>query len=147
MYLCLSLGFLGELRVGQRPMASLDRIRQDLYSVITNQRRVADADLSPHWQGITAPYRPARAVLPGWVLGAAAFAAVGAVFIWLSAALNAASDDLYERMLAAPLPHMPQVVRSAPVRPPPPPPQAAAPDRLYVFLKPEIDQGLVVVLG
>jgi type VI secretion system protein ImpK len=147
MYLCLSLGFLGELRVDQRPMASLDRIRQDLYSVITNQRRVADADLSPHWQGVTAPYRPARAVLPGWVLGAAAFAAVGAVFIWFSAALNAASDDLYERMLAAPLPHMPQVVRSAPVRPPPPPPRATAPDLLYVFLKPEIDQGLVVVLG
>ena len=36
-------------------------------------------------------------------------------------------------------------VRSAPVRPPPvaPPP----PEPLYVFLKPEIDQGLVTVLG
>jgi type VI secretion system protein ImpK len=42
---------------------------------------------------------------------------------------------------------MPQIARPAPVRPPPPPPQANAPDPLYVFLKPEIDQGLVTVLG
>ena len=50
-------------------------------------------------------------------------------------------------MLGAPLAHMPQITRAAPVRPPPPPPAARAPDPLYVFLKPEIDQGLVTVLG
>jgi type VI secretion system protein ImpK len=43
---------------------------------------------------------------------------------------------------------MPQITRAAPVRPPPPPPpQTVAPEPLYVFLKPEIDQGLVTVLG
>ena len=49
-------------------------------------------------------------------------------------------------MLAAPLSSMPGITRTAPVRPPeavvPP-----APEPLYVFLKPEIDEGLVTVIG
>jgi type VI secretion system protein ImpK len=49
-------------------------------------------------------------------------------------------------MLATPLAHMPNIQRIAPVRPPPPPP-AEQPDPLYVFLKPEIDKGLVKLLG
>jgi type VI secretion system protein ImpK len=49
-------------------------------------------------------------------------------------------------MLSAPLSHMPNIQRAAPVRPPPPPP-VVQPEPLYVFLKPEIDQGLVTVLG
>jgi type VI secretion system protein ImpK len=150
MYLCLSLGFLGELRVDPRPMAALDRKRQDLYTVIANQRQAADPTLSPHWQGVNAPYKPPRAVLPTWVIGAVAITLVGGLFIWLSTGLNTASDNLFDRMLGAPLAHLPQIARPAPVRPPPPPPPpltAPAPEPLYVFLKPEIDQGLVAVLG
>ena len=149
MYLCLSLGFLGELRVDSRPMAALDRKRADLYTVIINQRKAADPALSPHWQGANAPYKPPRAMVPSWVIGVAALTLIGGLFIWLSTGLNAASDDVFDKMLGAPLAHMPQIVRSAPVRPPPPPPpqQVAAPEPLYVFLKPEIDQGLVTVLG
>jgi type VI secretion system protein ImpK len=148
IYLCLSLGFLGELRIDQRPMAALDRIRQDLYTVIANQRPAADAGLSPHWTGENAPYKPPRAVVPSWVIGAGALAIIGGMFVWLSTSLSASSDDVFDRMLSAPLAHMPQIARTAPVRPPPPPPpQAVAPEPLYVFLKPEIDQGLVTVLG
>jgi type VI secretion system protein ImpK len=148
MYLCLSLGFLGELRIDQRPMAALDRVRQDLYTVVSNQRRATDPALSPHWTGETAPYTPPRTKVPSWVIGAGAAALIGGMFAWLSTSLNASSDDLFDRMLSAPLAHMPQIARTAPVRPPPPPPpQVVALDPLYVFLKPEIDQGLVTVLG
>jgi type VI secretion system protein ImpK len=148
MYLCLSLGFLGQIRAEVRPLAALDRVRQELYTLITRQEAAPDPALSPHWQGITVPYRPARAVVPTWVMGAAAAAVIGGLFVWFSTGLNAASDSVFERMLSAPLDHMPQLIRSAPVRPPPPPPpQATQPEPLYVFLKPEIDQGLVTVLG
>ena len=70
---------------------------------------------------------------------------VGGIFVWFSASLNAASDDSFAAMLEAPQSKMPAIVRVAPVRPPellPPPPEP-----LYTFLKPEIDQGLVTVLG
>ena len=72
---------------------------------------------------------------------------IGGLFIWFSTGLNAASDEVFAQLLGAPLAHMPQIARAAPVRPPPPPPTPRPLDPLYVFLKPEIDQGLVTVLG
>ncbi len=148
MYLCLSLGFQGRYRLSPRGPGELDRLREDLYAIIVRQRQAADPALSPHWQGVQAPYKPARAAVPTWVMGAAALAVIGGLFVWFSTGLNAASDDLFAQLLGAPLAHMPQITRAAPVRPPPPPPpQTVAPEPLYVFLKPEIDQGLVTVLG
>ncbi len=147
MYLCLSLGFQGRYRLSPRGPGELDRLREDLYTIIIRQRQAADPALAPHWQGVPAPYRPVRVVVPAWVMGAVALAAIGGLFIWFSTGLNAASDNVFAQLLGAPLAHMPQIARPAPVRPPPPPPQAAALDPLYVFLKPEIDQGLVTVLG
>ena len=79
-------------------------------------------------------------------MGAAALALIGGLFVWFSSGLNAASDDAFSAMLGAPLSHMPNIQRAAPVRPPAPPPDLQ-PEPLYVFLKPEIDQGLVTVLG
>ena len=146
MYLCLSLGFQGQYRLSQRGPAELERLREDLYGVIVRQRQSPDPALSPHWQGVDAPYKPARATVPSWVMAAAALFIIGGLFVWFSSGLNAASDNTFSAMLAAPLAHMPTIQRAAPVRPPPPPP-AVQPDPLYVFLKPEIDEGLVTVLG
>lgn len=146
MYYCLSLGFLGQYRLPPHRPGEVDRIREDLYTMIVRQRAATDPALSPHWQGVNSPYRPSRAVVPAWVMAAAALAVIGGLFIWFSSALNAASDETFSAMLAAPLSSMPAITRVAPVRPPevmqPPPPEP-----LYVFLKPEIDQGLVTVLG
>ncbi len=147
MYLCLSLGFQGQYRLSPRGPGELDRIREDLYTIIARQKQAADPALSPHWQGVQAPYKPARAVVPTWVMGAAALAIVGILFVWFSTGLNAASDDVFAGLLGAPQSQMPAITRAAPVKPPPPPPQPPALDPLYVFLKPEIDQGLVTVLG
>jgi type VI secretion system protein ImpK len=148
MYLCLSLGFQGQYRASQRGPAELDRIREDLYTIIVSQRNAAvPAELSPHWQGVNAPYRPARAMIPSWVLAVVALSVIGGLFVWFSSGLNAASDDTFSRQLSAPLATMPRIIRVAPVQPPPPPPPVVALEPLYVFLKAEIDQGLVSVLG
>ena len=147
MYLCLSLGFQGQYRLSPRGPGEVERIREDLYTIITRQRGQApDPALAPHWQGVNAPYKPARAVVPSWVMGVAAVALIGVLFVWFSSGLNAASDNAFAAMIGAPLSHMPNIQRAAPVRPPPPPP-VVEPEPLYVFLKPEIDQGLVTVLG
>ena len=89
-------------------------------------------------------------MLPVWVVGAAALAVIGELFTYISTGLNASSDDLYARMLAAPPATMPSITRAAIVVPPPPPPAPPEPttlDKLRSFLKPEIDQGLVSVIG
>jgi type VI secretion system protein ImpK len=146
MYYCLSLGFLGQYRLPPHRPGEVDRIREDLYTLIARQRAATDPALAPHWQGVNSPYKPARTVVPIWVMAAGALAIIGGLFIWFSSGLNAASDDTFTAMLNAPLTHMPAITRTVPVRPPevvvPPPPEP-----LYVFLKPEIDQGLVTVLG
>jgi type VI secretion system protein ImpK len=145
MYLCLSLGFQGRYRLSPRGPGELERLREDLYTIIARQRQAPDPTLSPHWQGVASPYRPARATVPTWVMGATALAAIGGLFIWFSTGLNAASDDVFAQLLKAPLAHMPRIARAAPARPPASP--APAPEPLSAFLKPEIDQGLVTVLG
>jgi type VI secretion system protein ImpK len=150
MYLCLSLGFMGRYRLSPRGPGELEKLREDLYAVIMRQRQAAEPDLSPHWKGADAPYRPSRASLPVWVAAVFGVAAAGGMFLWFSGSLNAASDDLFARMMRAPPAQMPQILRAAVVVPPPPPPGPPEPgvvDKLRTFLKPEIDQGLVSVLG
>ena len=115
MYLCLSLGFQGRYRLSPRGPGELDRLREDLYTIIARQRQAADPALSPHWQGVRAPYRPARAMVPTWVMGASALAVIGGLFVWFSTGLNAASDEVFARLLGAPLAHMPRIARAAPV--------------------------------
>ena len=114
MYLCLSLGFQGQYRLSPRGPGELDRIREDLYTIIIRQRQAADPALSPHWQGVPAPYKPARVVIPTWVMGAAALAIIGLLFVWFSTGLNAASDDVFAQLLSAPVAKMPAITRAAP---------------------------------
>jgi type VI secretion system protein ImpK len=145
MYLCMSLGFQGLYRLSPRGPAELDRLREETYALIVRQRQAADPELSPHWRGVAAPYRPMRATIPLWVVASGALAAIAALFIIFSFRLNAASDELFARLLSAPPVRMPEIVRAAPVEPPPAPVLPVV-DPLCAFLQPEVDQGLVTVL-
>jgi type VI secretion system protein ImpK len=145
MYLCMALGYQGQYRLSPRGPAELDRLREETYAVIVRQRQAPEPDLSPHWRGIAAPYRGARPTLPVWVAATAGLAVLAALFVWFSTTLNAASDDLFARMLRAPPPRMPEIARVAPVKPPPPAPATETIDRLCTLLQPEVDQGLVAV--
>ena len=144
MYLCVSLGFQGQYRLSPRGPAELDRLREETYALIVRQRQATEPDLSPHWTGITAPYRPMRAAVPVWVASSAGLAGIAGLFVWFLLSITAASDELFAGMLNAPPNHMPQLARAAPVEPLPPPPPAV--DPLCAFLQPEVSQGLVTVL-
>jgi type VI secretion system protein ImpK len=144
MYLCMSLGFQGRYRLSPRGPAELDRLREETYALIVRQRQTPEPDLSPHWKGLAAPYRALRATIPVWVAFSVALAVIAALFAWFLLSLNAASDDLFARMLNLPPMRMPQIARAAPVEPPPAPVLPVA-DSLCAFLQPEVDQGLVSV--
>ena len=145
MYLCMSLGFQGRYRLSPRGPAELDRLREETYALIVRQRQAPEPDLSPHWLGVAAPYRPLRPMIPLWVAASAALAVIGGMFVWFSLSLNAASDALFARMMNVPPTRMPEITRSAPVKPPPPPVLPAV-DPLCAFLQPEVDPGLVTVV-
>lgn len=154
MYLCLSLGFIGQYRLSRRGLGDINRIREETYAVIAHQQMAAEPDLAPHTKGVNAPYRPVRFTVPIWVTAAAGLGIVAALFLWFSIDLNSASDTVYARLQSAPPERMPTITRTPVVEPqpvvatpPPPPPEPSALDKLRQFLKPEIDQKLVEVLG
>jgi type VI secretion system protein ImpK len=149
MYLCLSLGFMGQYRLSPRGPGELDRLREELYALIMRQRQAPDPALSPHWKSIDAAYRPRRPTLPIWVAAAAGAALLGGMYLWLSTAVNTSSDLLYERMVSAPLAHLPAIERAAQVVPPaqPPPVVPTAQNSLRTFLQPQIDRGLLTIVG
>jgi len=155
MYLCMSLGFVGQYRLSRRGVGDITRIREETYAVIVrHQARPPDPDLAPHTKGVDAPYRPARFTVPLWVAAAAGLGILGGLFLWFSVSLNSLSDTVYARLQSAPPDHMPTITRvpfieQQPVvaLPPPAPPEPTTLDKLRTFLKPEIDQGLVEVLG
>ncbi len=153
MYICMSLGFMGRYRLSRRGVGDINRIREETYAVIVRQKKAAEPALAPHTKGVNAPYRPARFVVPVWVAAAAGLGIIGALFLWFSINLNTESDIIYARLQGAPPDRMPTITRTPVVEPapviaiPPPPPEPSTLDKLRQFLKPEIDQKLVEVLG
>jgi type VI secretion system protein ImpK len=143
MYLCLSLGFEGRLRVaGGTP--ELHRIREGLHNTLRQRRGTPERDLSPHWRGVEAPHRPLTSFLPGWVVAVAAAALATVIFAFFYFKLNAASDDLFGKFAA--LPPKGNVEFPLPSQPAPPPIPVVRDGtlaRLKSFLAEEVRQGLV----
>ncbi len=154
MYLCMSLGMQGRYRVSARGVAELDRVREDTYLVILRQRGAADPALSPHWRGVSAPYRPLRAEVPVWLAALAAAGLLGLAYALVLFGLNGASDRLFAAAGVVPPVAMPAIAREEPPKaeaPPAPAPQSPPPDnvgdRFARFLEPEVREGLVSIAG
>jgi type VI secretion system protein ImpK len=149
MYFCLSLGYMGRYRLSPRGPAEIDRLREEVHALIRRQAPSGDAELSPHWQGVAAPYRPRRFALPLWVAASGAAGILALLYAVFSISLAGQTDQLYRMALAAKPAVMPRILRMAPVVPPPPPviSRLTLLDRLRKFLAPEIAAGQVSVLG
>ncbi|HTQ70777.1 MAG TPA: type IVB secretion system protein IcmH/DotU [Acidocella sp.] len=155
MYFCLSLGFMGRYRFSPQGPAEIKLLREEAYAALRQQMPQGDLALSPHWQGVAAPYTPRRLGVPVWVVGVVALGLLGLVYGACLFSLNSKSDAAFQAQATAPLATMPQILRAQPVAAP----AAAAPvvptipveptilDRLSGVLKPEIAAGKVSVLG
>lgn len=148
MYLCLCLGMQGRYRLSPRGPAELDRIREETFILIMRNRPAVERELSPHWKGISAPYRPQRFVMPVWLAALIGAAVLGIGYMWVTLGVARLSDDLFASALSIPPGKQPQIERVAPVEdvvsavPP-----AGDRARLKTFLKSEVDEGLVEVGG
>ena len=140
MYLCLSLGFEGRLRVAGGA-AELQRIREGLIGTLSRRRPAPAPELSPHWRGLEHPHRPLTSFLPGWVVAVAAAALATVAYVGFYFALNGASDALFDKFAALPPPGPVALQIAAPTPPPVMHDQTLA--RLKVFLADEVRRGLV----
>jgi len=150
MYVCLALGFQGRYRVLPRGANELESLREAVYEILKRLQPPAERGLSPRWQGEDAPYAPARAGVPTWVVGAGVLTILAGLFFLLSTLLGGGADVAFANA-ANSAPPMPRIQRPeaprivAPKPPPPAPPGPSAAEQVRKFLEPEIRQGLVTV--
>ncbi|WP_170772284.1 type VI secretion system protein TssL, long form [Ruegeria lacuscaerulensis] len=145
VYMCLSLGFEGRLRVEQGGPDKHLQIRQGLARVIRAQRGPVERDLAPHWEGVDKPYRALSMWKPVWIaLGVTALLLV-IEFSGLSYVLSNKTENLVGQMSVIDAGPVTELQRRAPPPPPPPPQPQPQIAKVVEFLQPEIDEGLVEV--
>ena len=137
MYLCLSLGMMGQFRRLPDGAAEIETFRAQTATLLASQVPAPAPELSPQWRGVVAPFRARRTRFPVWVAASLGVAVVGGLFLLLGLRLNDESDGLFGRMLVAAPSHMPVVTRQAVAAPPPaapPPAEPSVQDRLRAQL-------------
>ncbi|CAN5127503.1 DotU family type VI secretion system protein [soil metagenome] len=141
IYLCISFGFEGRLRLESQGANRLFQMRERIFNAIRMVRGPFERALSPHWRGLDAGYEPIAKDIPIWVFAAAA--AVAALVVY-SAFLFALSG-LGERALH-PLSNLYKAGGASLNRTAPAP---VSDTRLFLtildILKPDIDAGRVAV--
>jgi type VI secretion system protein ImpK len=145
MYMCLSLGFEGRLRVEQNGSNRHIEIRGGLASVIRNQRGEVERDLSPHWKGLSKPHEVLSIWKPVWITSSAVALLLTVVFLSLSYVLNQTSEKVLGQLSLLNSGEKVELLRRAPPPPPPPEPKVEQITQVKAFLEEEINEGLVEI--
>jgi type VI secretion system protein ImpK len=147
LYMCLSLGFEGRLRVEQGGSEKHLQIRGALARIIRNQRGPVERDLSPHWEGLVKPFKALSVWRLVWITLAAACTVLALQFLALSWMLSNQTENVVGQLSIVDAGPKVELERRAP--PPPPPPPAPTTEeqvaKVSGFLEPEIKEGIVEV--
>jgi type VI secretion system protein ImpK len=141
LYFCLSLGFRGRLRVSPRGALELSQIRDGLYRTLQSSMGDLERELSPQWRGINARNAKSgwRHLLPAFIAMMVLFVAVG--YIGMLNLINTKSDDAIVTIASLPPNGSPSIQVEQPIAEPVE--QADVIDNFLVFLKPEVDRGVL----
>ena len=143
LYMCLSLGFEGRLRVEQHGTDKHLQIRAGLARIIRAQRGPVEKDLSPHWKGEDKPHKVLSIWKALWITSATVALMLMAGFLTLSWVLNRSTDRVLGQLSVLDSGQVAELMRRAPPPPPPPPPPEEQLNRVKGFLDNEIDEGIV----
>ncbi|MBE1283373.1 MAG: type VI secretion system protein TssL [Rhodobacteraceae bacterium] len=145
LYVCLSLGFEGRLRVAPNGSDKHLQIRGGLARIIRAQRGAVEKDLSPHWKGVEQPHKVRSIWRPLWIAAASVAVIMTIVFLSFSWMLNRSTDRVVGQLSSLDSGQVATLFRRAPPPPPPPPPPVEQINRVKGFLETEIDEGIVEV--
>ncbi|MEM8577371.1 MAG: type IVB secretion system protein IcmH/DotU [Pseudomonadota bacterium] len=143
LYMCLSLGFEGRLRVEQQGSDKHLQIRAGLSRIIRGQRGVVERDISPHWKGVEQPHKVLSIWRPLWITTAVVAMALTVAFVTFSWILNRGTENVTGQLSVLDTGAVAELFRRAPPPPPPQPPPDAQLKRVAGFLEEEIDEGIV----
>ena len=144
IYVALSLGFRGRLRVSARGALEFAQIRDGLYRTLRDLQGDVERELSPSWRGVLArgAGRNLKRFLPA-LLGLLVIASTLG-YVTLLNLLNLRSDETIIAVAALPPRGDPSIAVEMPVEPPPPTVEAAdAVEEFLVFLRPEVERGVL----
>lgn len=141
MYFCLSLGFRGRLRVSPRGALELSQIRDGLYRTLRGSMDDMERELSPAWRGINA--RNANSGFKHWlpVFLGLLFLGVALGYLGILSLLSTRSDNAVLAYSKLPPLGPSNIKVSQPVEEPTE--QVDVIDNFLLFLKPEIERGLL----
>ena len=145
MFVCLSLGFEGRLRVEQNGADKHLQVRNGLARLIRAQRGPMERDLSPHWEGINLPHKVRSLWKPVWITSASAAVVLTIAFVTMSYLLNNEAERVTGQLSVLDTGRVAELFRRAPPPPPPPPPPEKQLNTVKDFLQEEIDQEIVDV--
>ncbi|MEM1431499.1 MAG: type IVB secretion system protein IcmH/DotU [Pseudomonadota bacterium] len=98
MYMCLSLGFEGRLRVEPNGIDRHMQIRAGLARIVRGQRGPWERDLSPHWKGVDLPHKVLSIWKPVWLTTATVAILLTITFLGLSYLLNRDGEHVLGQM-------------------------------------------------
>ena len=143
LYLCLSLGFEGRLRVEANGSDKHMQIRAGLARTIRAQRSEIERGLSPNWEGLQVPHRVLSIWKPVWITAGVVAALATVTFLSLNMLLDRSTERVNGQMsvLTAGVPAT--LFRRAPPPPPPPAPPINQFTEVEGFLEEEITERVV----
>ncbi|MFP8968226.1 type VI secretion system protein TssL, long form [Pokkaliibacter sp. CJK22405] len=143
-YLCLSLGFMGKMRVEQQGQEKLERYREQSYQALKSLREERDKALTPNWESAVQKRESnLRSGIPFWVVLAVAFLALLGIYMTFSYRLSQESNGLYANL--ASLVPTPVVKEATPAQAEEVAEKRDEIDVLRQRLQTEIDRGLVEI--
>lgn len=141
IYVCLSFGFEGRMRLERGGASRLVQLRDRLYTAARNLKGPVERGLSPNWAGVDAAYRPIERQVPLWVWLASFAVLLLALYAGFVLRLSALGDRALAPLTASYRGEAAQLNRTAPAPP--------SDNKLYLtildILKPDIDAGRVAV--
>lgn len=140
LYICLSLGFMGKLRVTDRGDVEHERLRERVYATLREISAEPPKELSAQWQTSANKFNRLTSLIPIWVVIAIFGLILVGVYLGFSYLLNQDSTPV-AREVAALVPWDNPAKRDEPTSVA----VKSEADRLREFLQPEIEKKLVEV--
>ncbi|ELR64607.1 Outer membrane protein ImpK/VasF [Photobacterium marinum] len=97
-YLCLSLGFIGKMRVEERGMDRLEFYREQIFQQLTARRGESQTELSPDTKARVLIGAKPKSDFPVWVIISVFSALTLGVYMGFSYHLNAYSNEVFNQI-------------------------------------------------
>lgn len=96
MYLCLSLGFVGKMRMDTAGDSKIEDYKEQAYRKIKSKKRTYTKDLAPQWQDKIAKGTELTEGFPIWLILLLSAVLLSSIYMIFSYKINDYSSDIYK---------------------------------------------------